>query len=118
MNPEPTTAPSPISTNKRPSSLASRSNKMENFHQKLLERYIENVTTIQVPFTLEDLKKKEDDESLNHICDHELGPNTVAQCMSARFVDANDEPILFYFGKRISNTPGVSDFFMTIYPSI
>jgi len=83
---------------------------MEEFQRKALGKYIENVTTIQVPFTLEDLKKTEDDETLNHICDHDLGPNTPAQCMSAKFVDANNEPILFYFGKRIADEPKVSDF--------
>ena len=58
---------------------------------------MENVTTIKVPFILEDMETNED--TLQGICDNELAQKP-AQCFSAKFVDKNNSPILFYFGFR------------------
>jgi hypothetical protein len=43
---------------------------------------------------------------LEDICDNELGPKQNAQCISAKFVDIDGEPILFYFGSRIIEKEG------------
>jgi lipoate synthase len=63
---------------------------------------MKHVTTIKVPFSLEEMKKEMDPKKLDKICDEELGPNILAQCFSAKYVDSDDKPILFYFGNRIT----------------
>lgn len=68
------------------------------------EKYKEFVQVIRVPFTLGSLEKKtlsgKDKEILENICDNDLGPQQEAQCISAKFVDKDGKPILFYFGSR------------------
>lgn len=77
--------------------------------ERRLQLYLEHVTTIKVPFSLQELKdKKMDTKNLDSICDNELGPNMLSQCFSAKFVDSENQPILFYFGNRISGEHGVS----------
>ena len=66
-----------------------------------LKYYLQHVTTIQVPFTLEEMKTNVDTKALESICDNELGKNAPAQCISGKYVDANKKPILCYFGNRI-----------------
>lgn len=73
------------------------------------QKYRDFVQVIRMPFTLDSLKKplkKAEKEKLEDICDNELGPEQDAQCISAKFVDENGEPILFYFGRRIVEKEG------------
>lgn len=69
-----------------------------------VEKYKEFVQVIRVPFTLDSLSKpliKVEKEKLEEICDNELGPGQDAQCISAKFVDKDGKPILYYFGCRV-----------------
>ncbi|KAF8867895.1 hypothetical protein CPB84DRAFT_1810481, partial [Gymnopilus junonius] len=68
---------------------------------KKLALFLKQATVINVPCTLEELKKPQDEKRLERICVEELGPNRSAQCISARFVDPNGQTILAYFGNRI-----------------
>lgn len=54
-----------------------------------------------MPFTLEEMKRNINVKTLDNICNNQLNPNAPAQCLSAKFVDANNQPILIYFGSRI-----------------
>ena len=47
------------------------------------------------------MKMNVDTKALESICDNELGENAPAQCISGKYVDANQKPILYYFGNRI-----------------
>jgi hypothetical protein len=81
-----------------------------------IKHYIQFVTTVQVPFTLKEMERV-DVQELQRICDKELGDTAPSQCISARFVDSENMPILFYFGKRIkdiSKKVGVSFYFISI----
>jgi hypothetical protein len=62
-----------------------------------MDYFKENVTTIKVPFLLEDMS--EDLEAMENTCDIALAQYS-PQCLSAKFVDLNDNPILVYFGLR------------------
>jgi hypothetical protein len=73
------------------------------------EKYKEFVQVIRVPFSLGSLEEaltKEEKDELEDICDNELGPRQEAQCISAKFVDVDGEPILFYFGNRVIEKNG------------
>lgn len=73
------------------------------------EKYKDFVQVIRVPLTLERLQKpltNTKKKKLEDICNNELGPTQDAQCISAKFVDKNGEPILFYFGHRIVEKEG------------
>ena len=59
---------------------------------------MQNVTTIRVPFALEEMSEDMHEKSLDSICD-DLADKS-PQCFSAKFVDRNEETILFYFGLR------------------
>jgi hypothetical protein len=64
-----------------------------------LTYYSEYAPTIKVPFALGDMKEDMHEETLESICDVELAEQS-PQCFSAKFVDKDDQPILFYFGFR------------------
>ena len=74
------------------------------------EKYKEFVQVIRVPFSLDSLQEKtlsdKEKQILEDICDNDLGPQQEAQCMSAKFVDKDGKPILFYFGSRIIRKEG------------
>lgn len=73
------------------------------------KKYIEFVQVIRVPFSLGSLERtltKDEKKDLEDICNNELGPDQDAQCISAKFVDIDGEPILFYFGSRIIKKEG------------
>lgn len=73
------------------------------------EKFKEFVQVIRVPFKLDSLKKpltQREKEELEEICENELGPEQDAQCISAKFVDEDGEPILFYFGFRMAEKNG------------
>ena len=111
-NPTPDTIPQPFPNHTGPRRYQARINKNDQIKQKKLQYYLQQVTTIQVPYTLEELKNIKDEKALESICDQDLGPNVPSQCISAKFVDADSEPILFYFGQRVlsddKNLKGVS----------
>lgn len=72
--------------------------------ERKLKHYIREVTTIKVPFALEDMKEDVDIEGLESTC--KKLESVDPQCLSARFVDKNGEPVFYYFGKRIKKTDG------------
>ena len=99
-------------------SLPVRIKKMRKLDEKHLKAYIQQVTKIKLPFTLKSLQMNQERDDLETVCQEKLGPNMPAQCMSAQFVDSEDEPILFYFGDRILlplDQPGVSSFPLSLY---
>ena len=59
---------------------------------------MQNVTTIEVPFTLEQMHKDMFDEPLESVCD-DLADKS-PQCFTTKFIDKNKKTILFYFGLR------------------
>jgi hypothetical protein len=64
---------------------------------------MQHVTTIKVPFALDEMRDSAEnifDESLESICDRLQVADISPQCFSAKFIDENNEPILFYFGFR------------------
>jgi hypothetical protein len=67
--------------------------------EKKLKYFQQHITTIKVPFALDEMHEDMFDESLESICDNQLA-DISPQCFSARFIDKNNEPILFYFGFR------------------
>jgi hypothetical protein len=80
-------------------SLGARQKRDQEFLKRKLEYFLDNVTTIKVPFALDEMKEDMYKESLESICDNELAQKS-PQCFSAKFVDKDDLPILFYFGWR------------------
>jgi hypothetical protein len=70
-----------------------------------MDHFKENVATIKVPFVLEDMEG--DLKTLEWICENDLAQKS-PQCISAKFVDKNDNPILFYFGFRKVEKKGKS----------
>ena len=56
-------------------------------------------TLIKVSFTLKDIDKNICYEDLETICNSDLAQIS-PQCFSAKFVDVNLKPVLFYFGFR------------------
>jgi hypothetical protein len=67
-------------------------------------KFIKYAQVIRVPLTLEDLNRpfsEQDKSDLEAYCANDLGPGQDSQCISARFVDQNGDPILCYFGERI-----------------
>ena len=64
-----------------------------------LSYFEENVKIIKVPLTLEDMDKNICYEDLETIYNSDLAQIS-PQCFSVKFIDKNDELILFYFGFR------------------
>jgi hypothetical protein len=70
----------------------------------LVQQSQRTVQVIRVPFTLASLQKplkERDREELEVICREDLGPQQDPQCISAKFIDKDGKPILFYFGCRV-----------------
>ena len=66
------------------------------------EYFLQWAQVIRVPVTLKKLKEAPvDKDELERICRVELGPDKPAQCVSARFVGQDGEPLFLYFGRRI-----------------
>jgi hypothetical protein len=112
----PTTAPSGLRSARQVRSLPSRMKSVQQLEARHLQRYMQEVTKINLPFTLGSLedKKKHSIKEMERVCQDHLGPNQPAQCMSAQFVDSEGQPVLFYFGDRIWLAEGespVSKFF-------
>lgn len=86
---------------------------MDSLNHKRFKKYVQQVTTIKLPFTFESLQQTAEDISqLEKICEDTLGPDRTPQCMSARFVDSEGKPILYYFGDRLElpeGSPAVSN---------
>lgn len=68
----------------------------------LAEKFVSQVQVIRTPFTREELQAKVDYASLERKCEKYLGPQQEAQHLSAKFVDKDGEPILFYWAHRIT----------------
>lgn len=79
-------------------SLKARQKRDDDFIERRLQYYKDSIPTIRLPFALEDLN--DDKAELEDICNHELGYWQSPQCFSAKFVDVNLKPVLFYFGFR------------------
>lgn len=63
---------------------------------------MEYAQVIRVPYTLEKLKEITfDKDEMESICANDLGPDKPAQCLSARFLGQDGEPLLLYFGRRV-----------------
>ena len=109
--PQPTAFPSPIrgSVSKVRSS-AARAKRQIQLWEKRLARLMKEVTTIRVPFTLEDMTQDMfKAKSLDDIC-KDLEDYQHSQCFSAKFVDANEQTILFYFGLHHNKESRVGSF--------
>jgi len=116
QRPMPTSAPSGFRSARQVRSLPSCMKSAQQFEAKHLQRYMQEVTKIHLPFTLGSLedKQKHSIKEMGRVCQEDLGPNQPGQCMSAQFVDSEGQPVLFYFGDRIWLAEGespVSNFF-------
>lgn len=75
---------------------------MEQIHARArYQKFIGFVQVIRVPFTLSSLQKPLKEKELEVICREDLGPQQDPQCISAKFIDKEGKPILFYFGCRV-----------------
>lgn len=74
-------------------------------YENLYKHFAQNVQTIQIPKSFEDLVKPlpKHKQKMEKICNTTLGPNQPAQCMSAKFVDEEGETVFVYFAHRIIN---------------
>jgi hypothetical protein len=97
QRPNPDENPTALRGSKSARSLEARQKRDDDFLQKRLQYYKENVPTIKLSFSLENML--EDKDKLEDICNDELKFKS-PQCFSAKFVDINDRPVLFYFGLR------------------
>lgn len=97
--PNPLSVPTAVRGSQSARSLPAREKRQGDLLQRRLAYFRENVTTIKVPFALEDMEK--DVGKLESICDVDLAQKS-PQCFSAKFVDKNNKPILFYFGSRVA----------------
>lgn len=74
---------------------------MQKLRDKHLQMYLQQATKIQLPLSFKELQKKHSIKEMEEICRKELGADQPAQCMSAQFIDSNQQPVLFYFGDRV-----------------
>jgi DNA-binding Xre family transcriptional regulator len=79
--------------------------KLRDVSEKRIETKVNNflnfAQAIRVPYTLKSLKQGEKTEKLERleaICDQLATQPT--QCVSARFLDPQGDPLFFYFGRR------------------
>ena len=97
--PNPQHTPTAVGGSNNTRSLQARGKRFNELATRRMSYFEENVTIIKVPFTLEDMDKNVCYEDLETICNSDLA-QVSPQCFSAKFIDKNDEPILFYFGFR------------------
>jgi len=100
--------------------------KLRDESEKRIETKVNNflnfAQAIRVPYTLKSLKqgeKAEKLEMLEEICDQLI--TQPAQCVSARFLDPQGEPLFFYFGRRgvvTGKGPPVSPATLLFYSNI
>jgi hypothetical protein len=98
-NPTPSVVLTGVRGSEAKRSWEARYDRQKDITDKRLVYYLQHVTTIEVPFALEDMHKDMHNKSLDSICDNDLA-DISPQCFSAKFVDKNKNPILFYFGFR------------------
>jgi hypothetical protein len=85
-------------TNNITRSLESREERDALLTERRTQQLVQNVTTIKVPFALEDMNAKMcGGKPLEQICNEDLA-DISPQCFSAKFIDSNNKTILFYFG--------------------
>ena len=104
MKPLPDSVPDNLPRQKRRRADNTKLKKQEAIDLKRFHKFMEFAQRIVLPVTLEELKKPLKEAGvrrLNKICDNELGPNQPARSTSAIYLDKNNEPVLFYFGKRM-----------------
>lgn len=68
------------------------------------QRYLEYAPTVVLPLTLRSLRKpltSKSRKSLEANTEKLLAPSHPARCTSAKYVDRNGEPLLYYFGRRL-----------------
>lgn len=91
--PNPDEAPKVNRGSQSARSLESREKRKDSLSENRYLKLVQNITTIKVPFALEDIE--EPTESM-----YDNLANKSPQCFSAKFVDKNNKTILFYFGLR------------------
>ncbi|KAF8958777.1 hypothetical protein BDZ97DRAFT_1923398 [Flammula alnicola] len=104
--PAPDAAPRSIRRTNRSRAEEKIIEKEEQLLYKLAQKYKEQAQVIRAPFTRRSLQKNADVAHLQEICNKELGPDRAAQHLSAQVIDRKGEPILFYFGYRITPEDG------------
>jgi len=68
------------------------------------QRYLDYAPKISVPVTLRSLRKPLTagiKKKLEENADRLAAPSHPARCTSAKYVDRNGEPLLYYFGRRL-----------------
>ena len=85
-------------------------NRVQDLVEGHLGNYMQEVTQIQLPFTLASLGEQanQNKKEMEKVCEESLGANQPGQCMSAEFIDSEGQPVLFYFGDRIVLRKGES----------
>jgi len=96
--PDPHDAPTLLRGSKSARSVESREQRQVDLTEKRLRNLMQNVTTIKVPFALDEMTEDMHKKPLESICNDLAGKSP--QCFSAKFIDKNNEVILFYFGLR------------------
>ena len=96
--PNPHDVPNLLRGSKFPRSTESREKKQASLLENRLLNLMQNVTTIKVPFALEEMTEDMCGKPLETVCDDLASKSP--QCFSAKFIDKNKQTILFYFGQR------------------
>lgn len=90
----------------------------EEIVERHLDFYFQHVQKIVLPIKFEDLErpvKPKELEKLQDIVNGLIGPSHPARCTSAIYLDQNDKPILFYFGRRLVSPNGEAPHNVSIF---